>query len=175
MPRPPAVSSDPEANRVVVDADVCARAGSTLERHFSVAELPRLQEAGAQDGSVDVRLKFSLFDGRPAVDGMLSGAVQLSCQRCMDPVRVPIKERFQVILVQQESADEPGGYEPVIADAAHFDVRWLAEEQALLALPLVPSHPAGECGEALAPPKAEQATRSGSQRPFENLRDLLEK
>jgi uncharacterized protein len=178
MPRPPAVSSDPEhraEHRVAVDADVCARAGSTLERDFSVAELPRLKGAGARDGSrIDVRLRFSLFDGRPAIDGMLGGTVSLSCQRCMQPVPVPLDERFQVLLVQQESADEPGGYEPVIADAAHFDVRWLAEEQALLALPLVPLHPAGECEEAAAP-DSEPAARSGSQRPFENLRDLLEK
>lgn len=170
MPRPPAVSND-----LLVDADVCARAGSTLERHFSVAELPRLHEAGAQDGSIDVQLKFSLFDGRPAVDGTLSGAVQLSCQRCVQPVPVPIDERFQVVLLQQERADEPGGYEPVIADPAHFDVRWLAEEQALLALPLVPLHPAGECAAAIVPPRAKQAARTGTQRPFENLRDLLEK
>ena len=168
MPRPPAVSSDP-----LVDADVCARAGSIIERHFSVEQLPRLQEAGAQDGSrIDVRLQFSMFDDRPAVDGTLRGTVRLSCQRCMQPVAVPIEEPFQVILVQQESAEEPGGYEPVIADPARFDARWLAEEQALLALPLVPLHPAGECDEAVP---AQDSASAGTQRPFQNLRDLLEK
>ncbi|HKU15847.1 MAG TPA: YceD family protein [Steroidobacteraceae bacterium] len=171
MPRPPAVS-----NELLVDADVCARAGSTIERHFSVAELPRLREAGALDGSqVDVRLRFSLFDGRPAIDGALSGTMHLSCQRCMQPVAVPIDERFQVIVASAESAEEPGGYEPVVADAAHFDVRWLAEEQALLAMPLVPLHAAGECDEGAAPPDAEQGERAAVQKPFQNLRDLLEK
>jgi uncharacterized protein len=172
MPRPPAVSTDQ-----YVDADVCARAGSTIERHFSVAELPRLQESGAQDGSrIDVRLQFSLFDGRPAINGTLRGTVNVSCQRCLQPVTVPIDERFQVILVTQESSEEPGGYEPVIADAARFDVRWLAEEQALLAMPLVPLHPGGECEEAdLPPPDIEQDASPGSQKPFQNLRDLLEK
>ena len=169
MPRPPAVSSD-----LLVDADVCARAGSTIERHFSVEQLPRLQEAGARDGSrIDLRLQFSLFDARPAIDGKLSGTVYLSCQRCMEAVAVPIDERFQVILVEQESADEPGGYEPVIADPAHFDVRWLAEEQTLLALPLVSLHPAGECDEAA--PQDEEGASPGIQKPFSNLRDLLEK
>jgi uncharacterized protein len=175
MPRPPAVPA-----ALQVDADVCARAGSTIERHFSVEQLPRLQEAGAQDGSrIDVRLQFSLFDGRPAVDGTLSGTMRLSCQRCMQPVAVPIEERFQVILVQQESADEPGGYEPVIADPAHLDVRWLVEEQVLLALPLVPAHAVDECDEAVAPQDSDQdvaqGASRGTQRPFENLRDLLEK
>jgi len=170
MPRPPAVPNDP-----LVDADVCARAGSTIERHFSLEQLPRLQEAGARDGSrIDARLQFSLFDARPAVDGRLSGTVYLDCQRCMEAVAVSIDEQFQVILVQQESADEPGGYEPVIADPAHFDVQWLAEEQALLALPLVPLHPIGECDEAAAQ-DSEQGTSRVTQQPFQNLRDLLEK
>jgi uncharacterized protein len=153
MPRPPAVSSD-----LVLDADVCARAGSTIERRLSVEQLPRLAEAGALDGSrIDVRLRFSLFDQRPAVDGTLRGTLMLSCQRCMQPVAVPIDEQFQVILVQQESADEPGGYE-------------------LLASPLVPLHAVGECDQAAAPPPdIEQRASAGAQRPFENLRDLLEK
>lgn len=141
-----------------------------------MGQLPRLQEAGALDGSrVEVRLRFSLFDARPAIDGALSGTVCLSCQRCMQPVAVPIDERFQVILVQQETAEEPGGYEPVIADPTHFDGRWLAEEQTLLALPLVPLHAVGECDEAARPPDAEQGAGPGSQQPFQNLRDLLEK
>ena len=171
MPRPPAVSNDS-----FVDADVCARAGSTIERHFSVEQLPRLQEAGALDGShIDVRLRFSLFDGRPAIDGTLKGTVRLDCKRCMQPVALPIEERFQVILVQQESAEEPGGYEPVVAGATHFDVRWLAEEQTLLALPLVPLHEVGECDEAAVPPTDIEGTSPGTQKPFQNLRDLLEK
>src|ERR1043165_1085732 len=170
MPRPPVVSTEQ-----FVDADACARAGSTIERHFFVDQLPRLAESGAQDGSrIDVRLQFSLYDGRPAIDGTLRGAVNLSCQRCMQPVAVPVDERFQVLLVPQESATEPGGYEPVIADPARFDVRWLAEEQALLALPLVPLHPAGECEKA-AVEDGEQGASRGTQQPFQNLRDLLEK
>jgi uncharacterized protein len=177
MPRPPAVSTDPEVNRVVVDADVCARAGSTIERHFSVAQLARLQEAGVQDGSrIDVRLQFSLFDGRPAIDGALHGIVSIGCQRCMQPVAMPIDERFKVIVVAEERADEPGGYEPVVAAATRFDVRWLAEEQALLAMPLVPLHADGECDEVAPPPaQMEQDASPGSQKPFQNLRDLLEK
>ena len=170
MPRPPADPAD-----LLVDADVCARAGSTIERQFSLEQLPRLQEAGAREGTkIDLRLQFSLFDARPAIDGKLSGTVHLSCQRCTEAVAVPIDERFQVILVEQESAEEPGGYEPVIADPARFDVRWLAEEQTLLALPLVSLHPRGECDEA-TPQDDEQGASHGIQKPFSSLRDLLEK
>jgi uncharacterized protein len=144
---------------------------------MSGAEMPRLQESGAQDGSrIDVRLQFSLFDGLPVIDGTLHGTVSVGCQRCMQPVAVPVDERFKVIVVAEERADEPGGYEPVIAAAARFDVRWLAEEQTLLAMPLVPMHAQGECDEIATPAsRLEQEASPGSQKPFENLRDLLEK
>src|SRR5687768_17569719 len=109
MPRPPAVP-----DQLLVDADVCARAGSTLERHFPAGQLPRLRDAGAQDGScVDMRLQFSIFESRPAIDGTLRGTLQLNCQRCMQPVAIELDEQFKVMLAREELADEPGGYEPV--------------------------------------------------------------
>lgn len=167
MPRPPAARND-----LLVDADVCARAGSIIERHFSVAELPRLREAGAREGSwLDGRFQFSMFDARAAIDATLSGTIRLTCQRCMQAVPVAVEERFPVILVPEESAEEPGGYEPVVADATRLDLRWLAEEQALLALPLVPMHEPGECSEDQA--AASGREDSGSQKPFQNLRDML--
>jgi uncharacterized metal-binding protein YceD (DUF177 family) len=64
----------------------------------------------------------------------------------------------------------------VIAAAARFDVRWRAEEQTLLAMPLVPMHAQGVCDEIATPAsRLEQEASPGSQKPFENLRDLLEK
>jgi uncharacterized protein len=167
MPRPPALLTDSR-----VDAEVCARAGSKIERQFSFQELPRLSEAGAFEGSrVEASFQFSLFDGRPAIDGTLGGRVVLTCQRCMKPVSLPLSEHFQVLVVSEERADEPGGYEPVIADPARLDLRWLTEDQVLLALPLVPMHETDECpqSEAASPPQDEGAR----QQPFENLRDLL--
>ena len=168
MPRPPAVSND-----VFVDAAVCARAGSTIERHFSAAELERLAAAGARAGTeIEGGFEFRELDGQPAVEGTLSGAVVLTCQRCMQAVPIALDERFQVIIVAEERTDEPGGYEPVIGDTSRFDLRWLAEEQALLALPLVPLHEPGECEEAAAsPPEIEDG--EARQKPFQNLRDML--
>jgi uncharacterized protein len=74
------------------------------------------------------------------------------------------------MIVPDERAGEPGGYEPVVANAAHFDVRWFVEEQALLALPLVPMHEPPQC--ALVADGAAGG-EVGRQTPFENLRDML--
>jgi uncharacterized protein len=152
-----------------VDADACARAGSVIERHFSAGDLPRLSEAGGRDATLDVRFSFSQLDGHPAVDGALRGTIALTCQRCMQPVTVALDEHFQVVVVREERSDEPAGYEPVIADPARLDLRWLAEDQALLALPLVPAHEGDECNEVPAQAVGDEIR----QKPFQNLRALL--
>lgn len=183
MPRPPAVPADN-----IVDAEVCARAGSTIARRFSAAELPRLREAGGQDGSsIEAEFQFSEFDGKPAVAGELHGTVVLTCQRCMQPAEIELDDTFQVILVDEERSDEPGGYEPVVANASRLDLAWLAEEQALLALPLVPMHESEDCGAKvamgeIASTEAREdhvedapAAAETTHQPFRNLRDLLRK
>ena len=169
MPRPPAAPSVHS-----VDADVCARAGSRIERSYRAEELPRLTEAGLQPGSqISADFQFSAFDGRPALDGALHGTMVLTCQRCMGPVEVALDERFQVLIVDQEGGDEVGGYEPVIADAAHLDLRWLTEEQTLLALPLVARHESQDCAAAEATPQEAEPGEDIRQTPFQNLRDML--
>lgn len=180
MPRPPAVHADN-----IVDAEVCARAGSTIARRFSAAELPRLREAGGHDGSsIEAKFQFSQFDGRPTVAGELHGVAMLTCQRCMRPAAIDIDDTFQVLIVEEERSDEPGGYEPVVAHPSRLDLRWLAEEQVLLALPLVPMHESEDCGanapdQVAAAPEPEDemtdAERGTTHQPFQNLRDLLRK
>src|SRR4029453_1323032 len=141
MPRPPAVPTDN-----IVDAEVCARAGSSIVRHYNAADLPRLGEAGGSDGtSIEVNFQFAQFESRPTVTGEVHGAVVLTCQRCMQPVAIDVDDHFQVLIVTEEREDEPGGYEPVVANATRLDLRWVGEEQVLLALPLVPMHDDVHC------------------------------
>ncbi|HEU4601386.1 MAG TPA: YceD family protein [Steroidobacteraceae bacterium] len=172
MPRAPAASD------FTVDAKVQARARNLIEYHFTAADLPRLTQAGAgSDSVVDVRLSFSEYDTLPAIHGSLHGTVMLECQRCLDFAPIGIRDEFNVVIVDRERSDEPGGYEPIVADAGHLDVRWLTEEQVLLSLPLVALHEDENCGDRTSDPTAaapndEEEIR---QQPFKNLRDLLRK
>jgi len=185
MPRPPALPADN-----IVDAEVCARAGSLITRRFSAADLPRLREAGGGEASsIEAEFQFSQFDGRPAVAGQLHGVAVVTCQRCMQPLAIDVSDPFQVLIVAAERSDEPGGYELVVANPLRLDLSWLAEEQVLLALPLVPMHDNGDCSEPLvelrpleshsgdAPGAAadEESTAETRHKPFQDLRDLLRK
>ena len=180
MSRPQGVTAggstgNPTSGGHRIDASVCARAGTTIERSYTTVDLPRLREAGARDGTVvEIAFVFSEFDGRVAIDGTLSGVAMLVCQRCVKPVEISLQDEFKVVLVQDEAEldQEPGGYEAVLADPARFDLQALAEDQALLALPLVPRHESEQCGAA---PLAAKAADNDKQRPFGNLRDLMER
>jgi uncharacterized protein len=173
MPRPPAASD------FTVDAKVQARARNVIEQHFTAADLPRLAQAGAgSETSIDVRLNFSEYDGLPAVHGSLEGTVMLECQRCLDFAPVAVRDEFDVVIVDEERSDEPGGYEPVVADAEHLDLRWLTEEQVLLSLPLVALHEDEKCADATTADRTLAATDEDEdirQQPFKNLRDLMRK
>jgi uncharacterized protein len=169
MPRPPAVQSD-----AIVDAEACARAGTTIERRFSEADLPRLREVGLGVGpSLEGGFQFSLFEDLPAIAGSLQGVVVTTCQRCMKALSVALSERFQVVVAGDERTDESGGYELVVADASRLDLRWLVEEQVFLAMPLAPMHEPGECNDAQTSASMTDEDAGARQKPFQNLRDML--
>ena len=173
MLRPPGLEID-----AIVDASVQAHAHGVIERRFSASQLPRLKEAGiVEPADIRVSIRFSNFEGRVALDGALSGKLTMTCQRCMQPVTVDLDDEFKVLIVDDEddksdSVAESGGFEPVVADPARLDVRWLAEEQTLLSVPLVAKHDDAACANQQAAEQDEDEKPS-AQRPFANLRDLL--
>lgn len=169
MPRPFGTPDD------CVDVAALARARGRVERIYSAGELPRLSEAGrTADLAVNATFTCEVFDERTTIHGELSGAIVLTCQRCLEPVTVPLQERFDLVVVSDEgeAVTEVAGYEPIVADPSRVDLRWLTEEQALLALPLVPMHEPGECGQATTSEPSQPVT---GQKPFGNLRELLGK
>jgi uncharacterized protein len=173
MSRPPGLETD-----TIIDASVQAHARGRVERRFQAAQLPRLSEAGiGEPGEIEITIGFSIVDGHVALDGALNGFVTMACQRCMQPAKIDIADEFQLVLVDDEAErtrleqEAGGGYEPIVADPARLDVRWLAEEQTLLSVPLVAKHADEDCAnDAAAPAQREQAT---GQRPFANLRNML--
>ena len=162
-----------------VNAVELAGRAATLERRLGWSQLPRLVEAGALDGTqVTAQLEFGTFEGCTTVAVRVEGDVVLACQRCLKPCACAVDETASLAVVASDTDEVPGGYEPLLGDAERLSVVEVIEEQVLLGLPLVPLHEtAAECGAvatALAAVEDEPAVEE-TQRPFANLRELLEK
>jgi uncharacterized protein len=162
-----------------VNAVELAGRAATLERRFALSQLPRLVEAGALDGTqLQAQLEFGKFDGRTTVAVRVEGEVYLACQRCLQPCACAVDETAALAIVARDTDEVPGGYEPLLGDAEQLSLAEVIEEQVLLGLPLVPMHDtAADCGAvatALDAAEDEPAVDE-TQRPFANLRELLEK
>ena len=169
--------------------ELSARA-AVLERHYDLAQLERVAEAGGLPGTrIDARLQFGAFEGRTTVDVRVEGTAVLECQRCLQPCAIAMDESALVAIVRDELDEVPGGYEPFVGMPEQLSLAALIEEQVLLALPLVPAHEAGspEClssaaevmplapASAVEPAVSQEAAVEKKQKPFANLRELLEK
>jgi uncharacterized protein len=164
----------------LVNAKELAGRSASLERSLDLRQLPRVAEAGALQGTnVQARLHFAIFQGRTTVAVQVAGVAVLECQRCLKPCETELRESEQIMVAAGDADDVAGGFEPFIGDAESLSLSALIEEQVLLGLPLVPLHddPA-ECrksarGKKVAKVEAE-AHPEDTQRPFANLRDLLD-
>ena len=164
----------------LVNAKELAGRSASLERSLDLRQLPRVAEAGALQGTnVRARLRFAIFQVKTTVAVEVEGVVVLECQRCLTPCDAPLRETEQVMVAASDGDEVAGGYEPFIGDVESLPLSALIEEQVLLGLPLVPVHddPA-QCrksasGKRVAKAEAE-ARPEDTQRPFANLRDLLD-
>lgn len=104
----------------------------------------------------------------------LRTSVRLTCQRCLGAVGVPlvVAARFRFVESEERAAAEDAeSEEDVLASSRSLDLRALAEDELLLALPLVPRHES--CPEPLlAPPGADCAPEAPEPGPFAALAGL---
>lgn len=154
---------------------------------------------------LDINLQFGLQQGKTAISGQLTGVVELVCQRCLNSMPYSLDERFALLLsnaeesklgseVEDEVDDleyQSSEWEEWITDVTRLDLVQLVEEQVILALPLIAKHgDERHCvvSRPIEPDSDGQADHAGKKvstsagvdgteprRPFENLRELLNK
>jgi uncharacterized protein len=162
----------------LVNAVELAGRSATLERRLSLRQMPRLVDAGALEGTrASAELAFGELEGRTTVEVQVSGELVLTCQRCLRPCTCAVNESASLVVMASDADEVPGGFEPLLGDAERLSVTELIEEQLLLGLPLVPKHATTAlCGAAPAAIaiNATEAAADETQRPFANLRKLLD-
>ena len=163
-----------------VDSARLADERTVLERVYSLGEMPRLQDLLAEaQGSVRARFAFAKVDsGRAVATVAIEANPQLVCQRCLQGFAFAAAGSSEIEFSNGGDVDSANSQREVYAtDEGWVSLRELAEEELLLALPIVAMHAPRACG--LAPTyegAGEIRDLSGDRsRPFTALQDLLKK
>ncbi len=162
-----------------IDPWQLAAENGRLDGELRLAALPRLTALLEHaSGVVNVALTLGVDEqGLRFVEGSLQTEVELICQRCLGPLRLPLQVAVSLALVraEAEAARLPDQREPLLA-GADLAVADLVEDELLLALPQIPRHrDACEC-EAVGydtPPNGP-ALDAGQPRAFAALASLLQ-
>ena len=134
-----------------LDIKAFAQAGGHLSGHDPLLKYQRLVEE-AQGLHPDLRVDWTA-DGEVRTTHGIGGqiwlhlqaraTVPLTCQRCLQPVDVPLEVDRQFRFVADEATAEAlddSSEEDLLALSREFNLRELIEDELLMALPLVPRH-----------------------------------
>lgn len=121
-----------------------AQHGASLEGVIPVSELPRIVDATeSSDGEIQVKLEFAISEEKKkVVIGKACAELTLVCQRCLEPVKVPVESDISLAVVWDEEAAKalPERFDPWIAGEGMADLYDMIEEELLLNLPAVAYH-----------------------------------
>lgn len=120
-----------------------------LEGQFSLTAFSRLSEMlEHKEGQVAVDITVGVDEeGYQFIDGHIDTAVDLQCQRCLQPYQHQLRADFKVspVLNDNQAKLLPKNYEPVMIENNSLDIEQLVEDEIILNLPLVPKHQTEQC------------------------------
>ncbi len=149
-----------------------------------LTELPRVShELVSADGEARGHVHFSRQVGQAVADLEVGAEPEVVCQRCMQPMRWPVRVKSRIALVSDYNAADrvPEGMEVFLVEADSVSVRDLVDEEILLALPHVARHAEGsECADSAMQLPGQEADADETadpqvQKPFAQLGELLKR
>lgn len=129
--------------RKLIAADVSIDAREPLA---NFARLPDMLEAS--DGDVEVQMRFYVDErGAKRIDGRVQATLMVLCQRCLQPLPLPVESQFQAAVVwsDEEASRLPKELEPYIVGDEPQDIRDLIEDELIISVPYVSYHDEGTC------------------------------
>ena len=168
------------SRRALVDTLVGTE--TALDFSIPLAELPRVsRELTSTEGEARGHVRFSRQLGQAVADLEVGAQPEVVCQRCMQPMRWPVKVKSRVALVSDyDAADRvPEEMEVFLVEGDSVSVRDLVDEEVMLALPHVPRHAEdSECArqEVQLPGEPDEPdVEPDTQKPFAQLGELLKR
>jgi uncharacterized protein len=126
----------------VIDGLQFARARLERRGVVGMERLPRLAQLQCSTEGLEYDLRGGRAgDGRPCLRLSVRGSVKLPCQRCLDPIRVPIAVDTELLLAEslREISEADDEIDRVLA-TRNMDVAWLVEDEVILGLPMAARH-----------------------------------
>ena len=119
--------------------------GAKLSGLVADVRLPRVVEVVQQiSAKVEVDLHFGVDESNKMIIGVeIHGAVDLACQRCLEPVTVPliIATTLSAFAHDSDTRTSIRAHEPIVLDEGLLNNYNMLEEEILLSLPVVALHP----------------------------------
>lgn len=156
----------------IINSMEFARKALQIHDTIAVSQFSRLQDALASpQGVLDWRLLGDVNnEGKPSLHLHVTGALELTCQRCLEPYHYDLDIHSDFIVVADEAAlppeeDDLDEQDYLVADA-QMQVAELIEDEVLLALPLAPKHALQDCS------AADAVSEQAKPNPFAVLQSL---
>jgi uncharacterized protein len=160
-----------------IDPFRLARQRRVITGELAVRRMKRLLPliSGADDRVANVALEFGTDDmGVMFVHGRVTAELDMTCQRCLQPMTQGVNAEFSLGLVtNRRDADLlPAHYDPLLVEQDHVPLLDIVEDELLLSLPIVAMHAEGACHAALTEQEdlKDTATRSSPFAVLEKLR-----
>lgn len=117
-----------------------------------------VQGSEIKAGSLDVALRVKQTSGAYELEFQLKGEVEVTCDRCLEPMSQPIEAQCTLKVVLGEDYADDGEVVTVPEREGIINVAWNIYEFAALQIPLRHVHPDGECKVLLQTSSEEEKT-----------------
>ena len=153
------------------------RLAGIIEADLSTLDPDRMPSRW-RDAAVTGTLSFGFADAQqrvPALEGRLDATVDVVCQRCLEPFRLPLEADLHLLFGAgpTDVAGDEGyeGYEVWEMDENRLQPMDLVEEVLIIAMPLAALHVDDSACEG---PAIEVEERGSTTRPFASLKAQME-
>ncbi len=156
---------------LTIDPWLLYRRNETVEGDLSLCSMPHLLASqNRKDGVAWAKIAvLQREDGQVVITGEATVDVNLTCQRCLQPLDELLVAHFELVLVKYErQLSSVSDSDDAIVCADTLELAPLIEQELILALPMIAKH--DNCQAAYTNEVSETAD---TQQPFANLKDLL--
>lgn len=125
------------------------------------------------DVVVEVDFEFTRGDfSHDAIRGIYRAELSASCQRCLEPMSLPIEQSFELLIDASDEDVEALQMDTVYTDDGYLDLYEVIEDELILALPLIMMHEDKGCNQYLSQQADEPQPANEKPNPFAVLASL---